>query len=145
MDGRMKTDWSNEYASLRLAMNPELPAHMDRVREVVNVWTDTEHRMQGYATELMKQVCEEADCENMILILQPKPFDKNISKEKLIAFYKRFNFVKTQENPVLMARAPEHKARVNGTALAVGGLLRTIDAQAISDRLGAILPKANRG
>jgi predicted GNAT family acetyltransferase len=119
MDG-MKREWSNEFASLQVVANPELPAHMgDRVREVVKVWTDPGHRAQGYATELMKQVCEEADVEGVVLILQPRPFENNISKDKLIAWYKRFGFVKLQDKPVLMARAPTFKVRMSMVGAAV--------------------------
>ena len=118
MDGLMKTDWSNEYASLRLAMNPELPAHMERVREVAKVWTDPEHRKQGYATELLKQVTEEADVLGFVLMLQPKEFGKSNGLKQLEHWYERFGFVKIQSKPVLMARAPTFKALVSATGYA---------------------------
>lgn len=110
MDGRMKTDFANEHSSCRAVVNPELPEHMhERVREIVRVWTDKDHRGEGYATQLMQEVCNDADSSNMVLILRPQPFDANISKAKLIEFYKRFGFSKMQDDPVLMARAPTFK------------------------------------
>lgn len=124
MDGIVKTDYSNEHASCRVVQNPELPTEMERVREVVSVWTDPDHRMQGYATELMKAVCDEADSEGMVLILQPKPFDANIAKVRLMAFYRRFGFIKTQEKPVLMARAPTFRPKLTGVVNAVDGMIR---------------------
>lgn len=125
MDGQlMKTDWMNEHASCRVVQNPELPPEMDRVREVVDVHTDGGYRRQGYGTELMQAVCDEADALGFVLILQPKPFGDGLDKDKLIGWYQRFGFIKTQNKPVLMARAPSFRPRVTGIANAVDGLIR---------------------
>lgn len=123
----MKQLWSNEHARCEVVKNPELPADMqDRVREVVRVWTDRDQRQQGYATQLMQAVCEEADVENIVLILQPKGYDsvKAPGKDKLVSWYKRFGFVKTQESPVLMARAPTFKVRQSMVGAAVEKVTR---------------------
>ena len=125
MDGQlMKTDWKNEHASCRVVQNPELPPEMDRVREVVRVYTDEDHRGQGFATELMRAVCDEADVLSIVLMLQPLPFGEGLSKDKLMAWYSRFGFVKTQNKPVLMARAPSFRASLTGVVSAVDGLAR---------------------
>lgn len=124
MDGLMKTDWKNEHASCRVVQNPELPSDMERVREVVKVWTDEEHRRQGYGTELIQAVCDEADVQGIVLILQPLPFGEGLDKDKLIAWYSRFGFVKTQNKPVLMARAPSFQPRVTAVVNAVDGVVR---------------------
>jgi len=120
----MKQHWSNEQASCEVVKNPALPPEMDRVREVVRLSTAKDQRLQGYATELMKAVCDEADTENIVLMLCPQPFDDNISKDRLVAFYKRFGFVKTQDKPVLMARAPEFKVRQSMVGAAVERITR---------------------
>jgi GNAT superfamily N-acetyltransferase len=120
----MKTDWKNEHASCRVVQNPELPPEMDRVREVVRVWTDEDHRRQGYGTELMQAVCDEADVLGVVLMLQPLPFGEGVTKEKLMAWYSRFGFVKTQSKPVLMARAPSFKPRTSAVVNAVDGMIR---------------------
>ena len=135
----MKTEWKNEHASCRVVQNTELPSDMERVREVVSVWTDEDHRRQGYGTELMQAVCDEADVEGMVLILQPRPYGTDYSKceqmirpslireldeHKLIAWYHRFGFINTQNKPVLMARAPSFCPRVTGVVHAVDGMLR---------------------
>jgi GNAT superfamily N-acetyltransferase len=125
MDGGLvKQLWSNEHARCEVVKNPELPPEMDRVREVVRVWTDPEHRRQGFGTQLMQAVCEEADCERIVLILQPRPYDTGIGKDKLIAWYKRFGFVKTQDKPVLMARAPSFRVRQSMVGAAVEKVTR---------------------
>lgn len=110
----MKRKYTNEHASCTVHVNQELPKEMQkRVREVRSVTTTKEYRRQGYATELMKAVCEDADLENMVLILQPRSFDSTagVGNAKLIEWYKRFGFVLTQKQPALMARAPTFKAR----------------------------------
>lgn len=116
----MKSEWSNEHARCKVTRNPDLPAHMDRVREITSVWTDPEFRKQGFATELMKAVTDEADITRTVLILQPKEFGKSDGLKDLVSWYKRFGFVKTQNNPVLMARAPEFMATIKETAYAIG-------------------------
>lgn len=120
----MKQDWSNEHASCRVVRNPELPADMDRVRELVKVWTDPEHRKQGFATELVQAVCDEADAEGIVLILQPRPFGHVQGLRALEGWYRRFGFVRTQDNPVLMARAPSFRPRVTGVVRAIDEVSR---------------------
>ncbi len=135
----MKTDWNNEHASCRVVQNPELPADMERVRELTRVWTEPGSRKQGYATELVQTVCDEADASNVVLILQPKSFGDAWTKgagakdqgaylalksEKLEGWYRRFGFVRTQSNPVLMARAPSFRPRLTEVVGAVDGMIR---------------------
>ena len=125
MDGRlMKSEFRNEHASCEVVKNHELPAEMDRVRELVRVWTDPEHRKQGYATELVRSVCDDADANSVVLILQPRPFGHVQGLKALEGWYRRFGFIRTQDNPVLMARAPSFRPRVTGIAQAVDGVVR---------------------
>ena len=114
----LATEWKNEHAELSCTRNPELPAHMDKVREISRLWTTPGNRKQGYATELLKQVCSEADVMGFVLMLQPKEFGKSEGLKELTKWYERFGFVKIQNNPVLMARAPEFKATVTATGYA---------------------------
>lgn len=101
----MKERYENEHASCRVVMNPELPFHLSEVREVVDVQTDEDARRQGYATQLLQAVCEDADIERTVLILTPKPFkDGPMEEAALSAWYERFGFVQIQKKPALMAR-----------------------------------------
>lgn len=100
----MKSDWKNDHCSLQVIDNPAIG--LGRVREVVRVWTDPEHRNQGYATDLLNQVFEEADTLQFVLVLQPKEFGKSNGLKDLRKFYEKFGFIKIQDKPVLMARAP---------------------------------------
>lgn len=120
----MKQHWNNEHASCQVVKNPDLPADMERVRELVKVWTDPQHRKQGFATELVKSVCDEADASGVVLILQPKAFGHVKGLEDLERWYKRFGFVRTQNNPILMARAPSFQPRVTGVVHAIDGVIR---------------------
>lgn len=120
----MKQSYANEHASCEVVRNPELPPEMDRVMELVKVWTDPDHRRQGFATELVKAVCDDADAESIVLILQPRPFGHVQGLKALEGWYRRFGFVRTQDNPVLMARAPSFRPRVSGVVQAVDGMIR---------------------
>lgn len=103
-----------------MVQNPELPADMERVRELTRVWTEPGNRKQGYATELVQSVCDEADADGFVLILQPKEFGKSGGLKELEGWYRRFGFIRTQSNPVLMARAPAFRPRMTGIAQAAG-------------------------
>lgn len=118
----MKTEYANEHASCQVVRNPELPAEMDRVLEVCKVWTDPDNRKQGFATELLKAVCDDADADGIVLILQPREFGHSSGLKELEAWYKRFGFMRTQNNPVLMARAPTANYSLSGISQAIGGL-----------------------
>jgi len=124
----MKSEYTNEHSRCVVSVSNDLPPEMrERVREVSRVWTDRDHRKNGYATELMKSVCEDADLENIVLMLGVRSFDSSsvVGNQKLIEWYKRFGFVVTQKEPViLMARAPEFKARQSMVGAAVERLIR---------------------
>lgn len=120
----MKSQYRNEHASCEVVVNRDLPPDMDRVRELVKVWTDPEHRKQGFATELVKAVCEDADAHGVVLILQPRAFGYVKGLIELEGWYRRFGFIRTQDNPVLMARAPSFRPRLTGVAQAIDGVAR---------------------
>jgi GNAT superfamily N-acetyltransferase len=119
----MHKHYSNEHSSAEVIVNPELPESLSGVLELVRVWTDPKHRKQGYATELMKSIVEDADIESVVLILNPKPFGSN-GLENLAPWYERFGFTTIQQKPIpLMARAPqEYKAKMKTISNAVSEL-----------------------
>lgn len=93
----------NEGASLKLGHSTALPDHLAGIVEVSAVHTPTIMRRQGLATELLLQVCDEADAEGMVLMLMPE------GAEWLESWYARFGFATIQTAPVLMARPPNIK------------------------------------
>lgn len=106
----MKTHYSNDFASCEIRESEVLPAG---VRELSSLYTAIESRQQGYATELLQAVCNDADIEGMVLVLSP-------ADSGLQAFYKRFGFIEIQPRPVLMARAPQlFKVKMNPMSSAV--------------------------
>jgi hypothetical protein len=62
---------------------------------------------KGHATALMHQICDEADKNGFLLILEARPFADGITQEQLEKFYQKFGFwAIEQEGPRLMARMP---------------------------------------
>lgn len=121
----MNKHYSNEYSSAEVVINPDLPESLNGVLEVVRVWTDPEHRKNGFATELLKSICEDADIEGCVLILNPKTFGR-VGLENLVPWYERFGFAVIQKKPtVLMARMPQiYKAKFSTVAAAASEATR---------------------
>ena len=96
--------YSNEHSSAEIIV-ASVPG-AEGLLELVRVWTDPEHRKQGYATELLKSIIEDADIEGVVLMLNPKTFGR-VGLEALAPWYERFGFMTIQKKPVqLMARMP---------------------------------------
>ena len=94
---------TNGAASLTLSHSTALPSRLREVVEVSQVSTDPESRRQYLATGLLREVCNEADREHVVLMLLPE------GEDWLQCWYERFGFIRIQENPVLMARKPMGK------------------------------------
>lgn len=72
-----------------------LPEKMKRdVREVSSVHCATSDRRKGYATELMKEICADADARKMILVLMVQHYGAGtqMSNPQLTEWYERFGF-----------------------------------------------------
>jgi GNAT superfamily N-acetyltransferase len=117
MDVLMNKHYSNEHSSAEVvpATIPDAPG----VLEVVRVWTDPEHRKEGYATDLLKSIIEDSDIEGAVLMLNPKTFGR-VGLEDLAPWYERFGFMTIQKKPVqLMARMPQiYKLNLSNIATA---------------------------
>jgi tRNA(Met) C34 N-acetyltransferase TmcA len=58
----------------------------------INVPKPFQHN--GIGTRMMKEMCKDADNENVIIILEPSPYDRTPnSYNDLVSFYKKFDFV----------------------------------------------------
>jgi hypothetical protein len=97
----------HKQSSLRIAIPDLPPEYLDGVREIVSL--ESRNPGKGYATVLMWDVCHEADKARMVLILKPMAFANGLDDENLLKFYAKFGFIKTQDDPVIMARAPDMK------------------------------------
>lgn len=118
---------NHEGASLQVRISLALPKRMrDRTREITKLHTAEQFQRQGYATQLMLDVCEEADRNGMTLMLWPRPYGDDIalSQAMLIRWYQRFGFQVIQPDPVLMARPPGvavQQLNVSASAVALYG------------------------
>lgn len=97
-------------ASCQIRISMALPRELrPKTREVAHLHCERDSQNTGEATALMLQVCEEADKDNITLVLWPRPYGDDIalSQAQLIEWYaKRFGFWQIQPDPPLMARAP---------------------------------------
>lgn len=95
---------SNDQASLRLVKPRALPAHMHGdIVELTGLRTSPAHRQQGHATDLMLDVCLEADMAQRFLFLCVEP-DGGMEINDLAKFYVRHGFMPIQADPLLMIR-----------------------------------------
>lgn len=118
----MNKHYSNEHSSAEVV--PTTIEGASGVLEVVRAWTDPDHRKEGFATELLKSIIEDADIEGVVLMLNPKPFGR-VGLENLAPWYERFGFMVIQKKPVLMARMPAvYKARMSAVAGAASEAIR---------------------
>ena len=78
-----------------------------KLRYLSHLYVDPEHRRNGQATELIKQVIKEASEAGITLLLEPKPYqDEDISLTDLIKFYAKHGFVRLQKEPLIMVKYP---------------------------------------
>jgi N-acetylglutamate synthase-like GNAT family acetyltransferase len=91
-------------------MAVDLPAHIARkTRQVVGLAVDIHLQGQGKATELLREICAEADREGFMLMLEPKPTNSTFTVSQAESWYGRFGFVTIQETPIrLMVREVSH-------------------------------------
>lgn len=95
----------HEGASLELSVSEALPRHLACIIEVSQLQTPKLLRRMGLATDLLLQVCDEADAEGVVLMLMPE------GEDWLEQWYARFGFATIQTEPVvLMARPPNLNA-----------------------------------
>lgn len=117
----MNQHYSNEHSSAEVVVTTT--PGIEGVLELVRVWTDVDARKQGFATELVKDICNDADIEGRVLMLNPKTFGQ-VGLTDLAHWYERFGFVTIQKKPVqLMARMPQiYKTKLLPVAGAVESL-----------------------
>ena len=99
----MTGDRQHESATCRLVVSSALPVKMrPKVRELVALKVPDSDQRKGYGSQLLHDVCREADEQNMTLLLTVSEDDK----ARLCAWYTRFGFMPIQATPILMARMP---------------------------------------
>ena len=78
----------------------------DKAKYLSHLYVDKEHRKNGAARKFMQQITSEAEQAKVTLIINPVPYDEqdNIGTDKLIEFYKQYNFTELQKDPLLLVR-----------------------------------------
>lgn len=89
-------------ASLHIGYPQIVPANLRGFsREITELFVPEEFRGKGEASELLKEVCSEADDKDLMLILIA-------DTPRLALFYGRFGFEAIQSEPsILMVRKPK--------------------------------------
>jgi predicted GNAT family acetyltransferase len=78
-----------------------------KIKWITDLFVPEQHRKQGLADKLLKQLGKEADQAQISLILECRVFeDQSITLEALEKLYKRNGFVEIQTEPKLMLRIP---------------------------------------
>lgn len=78
----------------------------DKLRWITDLTVPEEHRKQGLAKALLKQLGQEADAAQISLLVEVRPTEDNITQSDLESLYKKHGFVEVQSNPKLMLRIP---------------------------------------
>lgn len=99
-----------ENASCKISACMGLPVRLRmKTRELSHVGVPENLRRQGMATQLLTNVCDEADAHGMTLMITVESHGPGpeIPKEILAAWYsEKFGFAPIQAEPLLMARLP---------------------------------------
>ncbi len=106
--GERKNRFSRLEVDEALNLPAELAPHFRWIRDVETV---EKHQRKGWATKLLKKVCEEADKAKLHLMLEPNGYGEMSDEDLMRWYYKQFGFitvqVKTKDLPCLMTRAPK--------------------------------------
>lgn len=81
------------------------------IYEVTDLSVKFEERFKGVGTELMRQVCRDADKEQVTLRLLASSGDARVSQEQLMKWYSRFGFVQESDDNTWMRREPRLTAQ----------------------------------
>lgn len=88
-------------ASIHIGYSQVVPPNQrGHARELTEFCVPDEHRGKGEGTNLLSEICREADEKHLLLII-------SADTKRLEDFYARFGFVTIQrDNVILMARKP---------------------------------------
>ncbi|WP_435270926.1 GNAT family N-acetyltransferase [Streptomyces sp. 1222.5] len=88
-------------ASASLLMPPDGETRNAIVTEIA-VWP--EHRGKGWGSEILKEICRDADAEGITLMLSVEPGPGGLSAEGLAAWYGRYGFQRALNDGTVMIR-----------------------------------------
>jgi hypothetical protein len=114
MDGMKPGHIVMGHSSLELSYSGIVPvADRGRVLEITSLRTNRWSRSQGHAGALMREVCQQADQNDMFLLLSPEAFGGGgLTTEQLTDWYaRRFGFTPLQHAPLILIRLPRTVAQ----------------------------------
>lgn len=94
-------------ATCKLSRTVQVPEKMrDDVVELSSLHCPVEERRNGFASQLVQEICDEADAAGKLLLIHVQPFaEEGMSRAHLRHWYAgRFGFQEIQAKPLLMAR-----------------------------------------
>lgn len=104
-----------ENASCKVSICTAIPNQLrTKTREITSVDVPENLRKQGMATELLRNICDEADANEITLLLFVKPFGEGekMTADQLADWYQnKFGFMVIQPKPMMMARMPHSTPR----------------------------------
>lgn len=102
----MKTgERKHESASVRVGYSQIVSAHLrGHLRELTHLQSG--ERSKGHARELMRQIFEEADKDEITLMVMVEPYDSGLDAQQLEDWYTRMGFFELQDKPLIMIRLP---------------------------------------
>ncbi|MEV5883094.1 GNAT family N-acetyltransferase [Streptomyces sp. NPDC052020] len=71
----------------------------------VAVWP--EFRGRGWGSEILKEVCADADTDDVTLMLSFDPGPNGLSAEAMLSWYERYGFIRALNDPDVMIRLPQ--------------------------------------
>jgi len=107
MDGMRPGKVGIGPATCEISYPAAVPAHMrDGIREITRLWVQQGLQRQGHGTELMRELCMQADEHEKVLLVHAEPFRTDMTRDELRAWYERFGFAELPDTPCVMARPP---------------------------------------
>lgn len=102
----MKTgERTHASASVRVGYSQVVAAHLrGHLRELSHLHSGEQGK--GHARELMRGLFEEADKDEITLMVVVKPYEQGLSADELEGWYERMGFFELQDEPKIMIRLP---------------------------------------
>lgn len=102
----MKTgERTNASASVKVGYSQVVSSHLrGHLRELSHLHSTEQGK--GHARELMRNLFEEADKDEITLMVTVHPYEDGLTGEQLEDWYTRMGFFELQDDPKIMIRLP---------------------------------------
>lgn len=98
MDVMKPGKYQHGPATCKLRYSPVIPSNLrGHMLEITSIFTPESERGKGYASAMLREICQQASREGKALMLMPDNRD-------LATWYARHGFEIVQQSPLLMAR-----------------------------------------